>query len=57
MVLLTAVVAAKRIVHICAQMDAHHAILRVMVAAVVVLPVVVVVVMIAQLHVTQPEIV
>jgi hypothetical protein len=56
-VLPTAVVAAKRIVHICAQMDAHHVILHVMVDVVVVLQVVVVVVMIAQLHVTQPEIV
>ena len=52
-----AVVAAKRIVHICAQMDVHRAILHVMVAVVVALPVVAVVVMIVQLHVTQPEIV
>ena len=57
MVLPTVVVAVKRIVHICAQMDAHHVILHVMVDVVVVLQVVVVVVMIAQLHVTQPEIV
>lgn len=57
MVLPTVVADAKRIVHICAQMDVHHVILHVMVAAVVVLPVVVVAATIAQLHVTQPEIV
>ena len=56
MVLPTVVADAKRIAHICAQMDAHHVILHVMVAAVAVLLVVAVVVMIAQLHVTQPGI-